>query len=365
MNLDNMSEHDFLQMLDKDFGIKFESGYTPVVADSNHSFREKANQLVGDVDTYTYNPNSNGVPGWYTLVNINKIIDQLLPVRRYEQIGGPLQYGGFTTNKAQYAMIGLEGQIEPYTDYGSTLISDINETFPTRDVYRGQTVIQYGDLEVATLAEAKVDAVSRKQYSAAMQIAIAQNRLFFYGNINGAGAFVSQIFGLLNDPQLNAATPATNGSSGSPLWSVKAANTATGANDIANDVIVTAMTVMQNQMGGNVELGAKYKLCVPTAAVSYMNSTNSFGLNATAIIKATLPGLEIVSTPEYNTLKSFQLIGPSPQGGDMVADLFTYKLRGHTLVPQMSSKRQKWSFGSSGCAIFQYAPIVTVSGILA
>jgi hypothetical protein len=363
MNFDNMTKDEYLSLLKNNYGIHFDprDGYTPIVTDSSKGLAK----LVGDVDTYVYNPASNGVPAWYTLVNINEVVEQLLPVRRYMQIGESLQYGGFTTNKAQYAMVAFSGQIEAYDDYSGTLDSDINVTFPTRDVYRGQTFIQYGDLETATMAEAKVDVVSQKQKSAGYQIAIAENKLFFFGNINAAGAFLSQTFGILNDPQLNAATPATNGSSGSPLWSVKAANTATGANDIANDVIVTAMTVMQNQMGGNVDQMSNFKLCVPTKAVSYMNSTNSFGLNAIAIIKATLPNIEIISTPEYGTINSFQLIGPTVGRDNVVKDLFTYKVRGHTLVPQTSSKRQKWSFGSAGCAILQYAPIVTISGITA
>lgn len=360
MNFENMTNDEYLSLLKNKYGVHFDArdGYTPVVVDSANGMK-----LVGDVDTYTYNPASNGVPAWYTLVNINTVVEQLLPVRRYMQIGEALQYGSFTTNKAQYVMVGLNGQIEAYDDFSGTLDSDINVTFPTRDVYRGQTFIQYGDLEVATLSEAKIDAISRKQASAGYQIAIAENKLFFYGNINNAGAFFSQTFGILNDPQLNAAVPATNGSSGSPLWSVKAANTATGANDIANDVIVTAMTALQNQMGGNVDQMSKFKLCVPTKAISYMNSTNSFGLNATEIIKSTLPNIEIISTPEYGTINSFQLIAPTVGIENVVKDLFTYKVRGHTLIPQVSSKRQKWSFGSAGCAILQYAPIVTVSGI--
>jgi hypothetical protein len=364
MNFDNMSKDQYLGLLKDNFGIFFE-GAVPMVTDSDRSFKDNALKLVGDVDTYTYNPASNGVPAWYTLVNINTVVEQLLPVRRYSLIGEPLQYGNFTTNIAQFGEVGFSGQIEAYDDFSGTQKSDFNATWPTRDVYRGQTFIEYGDLEVATMAEAKIDAVSRKQRSAAFQIAIAQNKLFFFGNINSVGAFLSRTYGILNDPQLNAATPATNGTSGSPLWSVKAANVATGANDIANDVIVTAMTVMQSQMGGNVDQMSKFKLCVPTVAISYMNAQNSFGLSATKIIKDTLPNIEIISTPEYQSINSFQLIGPTVDIENVAKDLFTYKVRGHTLVPQVSSKRQKWSFGSSGCALLQTAPVVTISGITA
>lgn len=358
MSIENMNSQEIIGLYKEKYGIHFD-GMHPIVCDSDAAFSKAA--LAFDVDTYGYNQASQGVPAWYTLVNLNKVVAQLLIKRAYMQIGDPLQQGNFETNVMQYATSALSGQVEAYGDFASTTISDNNYNFPTRDVYRGQTVIQYGELEVATLSTAKIDAIGQKQYSAAMAIAIAQNKLFFFGNLNSSAAFITQTFGLLNDPAANSATPATNGTGSSPLWSDKAQRGA--SQDIANDVIVTAFNVMQSQMGGNIDLTDKFKLCVSTTASAYLNATNSFGLNATEIIKKTMPNVEFVFAPEYSTIGSFQLIAIDAIQENMVKDLFTYKTRGHTLIPSMSGARQKWSFGSAGCGILNYAPVVTISGI--
>lgn len=362
MELEKYSQKEMIDLYRNKFGIHFDKSI-PIVCDSNHAFYENAEKLTMDVDTYSYNPASNGVPAWMTLVNLNKIVDQLLIKRAYMEIGEPLQYGNFETNTAQFGLIGLSGQVEPYADYSGTQMSDINATFPVRSVFRGQTLIQYGELEVATMSSAKIDVIAKKQYAAAMNIAIAQNKLFFYGNLNASSAFINQIFGILNDPQLNAATPAGNGGGSSPLWSVKA-TTASGAQDIANDVIVTAFSVMQSQMGGNIQLNDEFYLCCSPVASAYLNASNIYGLNAKTIIENTMPNIKFVYAPEYATIGSFQLIAATSLGENLVKDLFTYKARGHGIVRTSSTSfDEKWSFGSSGAAILMYAPIVTISGI--
>ncbi len=358
MELENFSQTDMIDLYKEKFGIHFDKSI-PLVCDNDISFKK----LAMDVDTYSFNPASNGVPAWMTLVNLNKVVMQLLIKRAYTQIGEPMQYGNFETNTAQFGVIGLSGQVEPYADYSGTQMSDVNATFPVRSVFRGETNIQYGELETATMSAAKIDVIAKKQYAAAMNIAIAQNKLFFYGNLNSSSAFINQIFGILNDPQLNAATPATNGGGSSPLWATKA-GTASGAQDIANDVIVTAFSVMQSQMGGNIELDDEFYLCCSSVASAYLNAANLYGLNAATIIKNTMPNIKFIYAPEYATIGSFQLIAAKSLGENMVKDLFTYKTRGHGIYRTSSTSfSEKWSFGSSGAAILMYAPIVTVSGI--
>lgn len=365
MSVQNFSPEQMIDLYKKDYGIHFteRDGYNSIVCDSDRNFKNTAQKMAMDVDTYSYNPSSSGVPAWMTLINLNKVVDQLLIVRRYMEIGEPMQFGNFASQTAQYGLIGLTGQVEPYSDFSGTLTSDVNATFPVRDVFRGQTLIQYGELEVATMSEAKIDVISKKQYSAAMQIAITQNKFFFYGNLNASSAFITQTFGILNDPGLNAATPATNGQSSGPSWATKSAS-ASGAVDIAQDVIVTAYKVMQTQMGGNINIDDEFMLCCSTTAAPYLNTTNSFGLTAIDIIKKSIPNIKFVFAPEYATIGSFQLIATKSLGENLVKDLFTYKARGHGIVRTSSTSfDEKWSFGTAGCAILQYAPIVTISGI--
>jgi len=359
---ENMTQRELITHFKEKYGIHFDGSYNPLVCDSA-VFKKTVRKLAMDDDTFSYNPASNGVPAHLTLVNLGKVIEQLLPTRRYTEIGEPLQYGGFETNTAELITVSPNGQVEPYADYSGTQMSDVNATFPTRDVFRGQTNIQYGELEVATMSTAKLDIVSKKQYAAAMNIAIAQNKLFFFGNLTSGGAFINHNFGLLNDPGLNAAVPVTNGGSGSPSWIVKA-GTATGAQDIANDVIVTAYAALQAQMGGNVSLDDEFYLCCSTAAAAYLNNTNSFGNNATRIIEMTMPKIKFIFAPEYATIQSFQLILAKAIGENPVKDMFSYKVKGHGVTKTSpTSFSEKWSFGSFGAGILQYAPIVTCSGI--
>ena len=359
MSIENMNQHEIINMYKEKYGIHF-NGMNPIVTDSDREFNRIA--LTMDTDTYGWNQGSSGVPAWFTLVNLNKVVAQLLIKRAYMEIGEPLQQGNFETNTMEYATSALNGEIEAYGDFVGTSVSDNNYNFPTRSVYRGQTVIQYGELEVATLSAAKIDAIGQKQYSAAMNIAIAQNKMFFFGNLNSSAAFINQNFGLLNDPSLNAATPAPDDTGSSPLWSDKSARGA--SQDIANDVIVTAYGVLQSQMGGNISYDDKFYLCLSPVASSYLNTTNTFGLSAEEMIRKTFKNLVIITAPEYQTIGSFQLIAVDTIGGEnMVKDLFTYKTRGHTLIPSMSGARQKWSYGSAGCGILNYAPIATISGI--
>ena len=281
------------------------------------------------------------------------------------EIGEPMQYGNFASTTAQYGLIALNGGVEPYSDFSGTQVSDFNATFPTRSVFRGQSLIQYGELEVATMSEAKIDAISKKQYSAAMAIAIAQNKLFFFGNLTAGGAFINQIFGLLNDPQLNPAVTVQMGASGQTTWPLKS-QSPYGAQDIANDVLVQAFAIMQTQMGGNISLTDEFLLCMSTKASAYLNATNQFGLNAAEIIKNTMPNIKFVYAPEYQNVNggSFQLIAAKSIGENLVKDLFTYKARGHGMYRSSSTSfTEKWSFGSSGCAILMYAPIVSISNI--
>ncbi len=153
MSIEKMDTHEIVNMYKEKFGIHF-NNMNPIVTDSDYEFKNKA--LTMDADTFAYNPASSGVPAWYTLVNLNKVVAQLLIKRAYMQIGDPLQQGNFETNNMQYATSALSGQVESYGDFVATTISDNNYTYPTREVYRGQTVIQYGELEVATLSAAKI-----------------------------------------------------------------------------------------------------------------------------------------------------------------------------------------------------------------
>ena len=316
--------------------------------------------MAMDALNANWNPNSNGTPPQFLIQYAPDVIEQLTLKRAYLEIGREMQIGDFSTEQQAVPVEGLVGYIADYDDYSSDGKSDNNYTFPMRDIYVGQTVIQYGERETAQLAKAKINAAANKQFSAAETIAIAQNKLFFFGNQNSAGAFLAQTYGLLNDPDLVPYTPVAAGAtSGSVTWSGKQSQ------EIYTD-INAAYAILQSQLGAKLTPKDRLLLCVSGVASSYLGATNSYGLaTAWSLIKAQYPNIELVTAIEYgnNQGGSFQLIAIDKIRSGAVRDLFTYKFMAHMVSPQGSSFRQKFSFGSGGCLLSLPAAVASMSGI--
>ena len=318
-------------------------------------------RLAMDADTWSYGNPSNGVPYQFLTEYTRKPIQQILLKRAYMDIGKEYQMGSFSTQRVEIALQNLIGYVTPYGDYNDDAISDANYTWSPRDLYLGQTVIQYGDLEVEAGSSAKLDIIGGKRYSAAQSIAIAENKLFFLGNVTSGGAFVSKTFGLLNDPGLNASYPAPNGN-----WGTSGANQAT---NIINDINF-AFQKLATQLGNNVTQESKLLLAVSAEAGSYFGTPTTLGITVAAMISSIYKNIRIVYAPEYKTLTSgtdnlggFQLIAEDCVSEGAVGDLFSYKYRSHGTVRKDSSYREKISFGSGGAAVFAPAGVVTVTGL--
>lgn len=343
-------------------GIYFDHGDTVILdhPDEFSSLRGMDSNLIRgmDADTPVYNISSTGVPFQFLTEYAKKPIKQILMKRAYTQIGKEMQMGNFATQNVLIPVEGLVNEVAVYDDYSTTGTSDVNNTYPQRDIYRGQTVIQYGDLEVEATAEAKIDIIGSKRYSAAQAIAIAQNKLFFVGNVNSSGQFISKTYGVLNDPGLNPSLPAPNGN-----WSLA------NALNIYNDFLY-AFQQLVTQMGNNVDQRAKMKFATSGQAYVYINAVTTLGISVAAMIKGAFPNVEFITAPEYLTLASgsdalggFQLILEDAIDEGAVVDLFSYKYRGHGTVRQASSFIEKVSFGSGGCGTFAPLAVVTITGL--
>lgn len=320
----------------------------------------KANQsLMGmDADTPVFNINSQGVPFQFLTAYAKKPINQILMKRAYSQIGEEYQMGDFATQNVMIPVQGLVNEVQVYDDYSTSGTSDVNNTYPLRDVYRGQTVIQYGDLEVEATASAKIDIIASKRYSAAQAVAIAQNKLFFVGNVNSSGQFISKTYGILNDLGLNASLPAPNGN-----WSLA------NALNIYNDFLY-AFAQLQTQMGNNVDANSRMLFATSGQAFTYINAVTTLGISVSKMIKDAFPNLEFVTAPEYLTLASgsdalggFQLILKDAIDEGAAVDLFSYKYRSHGTIKQVSSFIEKISFGSGGCGVLAPLAIITITGL--
>lgn len=338
-----------------DKGIHFDRSLNPVFVNDSQAAR-----MAMDVDTPVFNPPSNGVPPQYLIAYANQVIEQLLLKRAWQEIGADYQMGSFSTDSIMVPVQGISGYTSPYGDYSGSGEATVNNTFPMRDFYRGQTHAQYGELEEAQLAEAKINIVSSSQYSVAQTIAIAENKAFFYGNVDSSGVFLQKNYGLLNNPANNSYTPVAAGlQSGNVPWSEKYSQ------EILQDVIA-AYAILQEQLGSNLTKKDRLLLCCSGIASAYLNNSNTFGgVSAIDLIKGAFPNLVEVTAPEYadNQGGSFQLIAIDKLPGGAVRNLYSYIYRAHRLIPQESAFRQKFSFGTGGCLVALPQAIANMSSI--
>ena len=91
------------------------------------------------------------------------------------------------------------GGVTAYSDFANNVTADVNNEWVERGNFLFQSVLRYGELEEATAARAKLTLASSKQRSAAYIMANAHNKFNLYG-VAGRN-----IYGMLNDPNLNAA----------------------------------------------------------------------------------------------------------------------------------------------------------------
>lgn len=313
------------------------------------------NGMAMDADTWLYNQPSNGVPLEFLVEYSKKPIKQILLKRAYNQIGAEYQMGGFATQTVRIPVQGLVAQVSSYGDYSADPISDANYTWSPRDLYRFQTVIQYGDLEVEAGGMAKLDIIGGKRYSASQAIAITQNKLFFTGDLISTGVFASKTFGILNDPALNPAIALTGG------WA-----TAT-TNSIIND-INKLFQQLQTQTGNNVSQDTRLLLCLSGEASAYLSTPNAnSSFTVAQVLRETYPNLQIVVAPEYKTLSSglggIQMIAIDLIDEKAAVDLFAYKYRSHGTIRQLSSYQEKVSASSGGCGVLAPAAVVTGTGL--
>ncbi len=327
----------------------------------NPTFVSKNIAMAMDSDTTAYGLPSNGIPPNYLTAYAQQVIEQLLIKRAYMQIGISMQMGDFWTDSVLVPVQNIIGGTAGYDDYSTEGKSTVNNTFPMRDFYLGQTNVQYGEREESQLAQAKINIVASNQYAAAQNIAIAQNRAFFFGNVNSSGVFLSKNFGLLNNPANHAFTPVIAGvQSGKIAW-----NDGKYSQEILQDIIA-AYAILQEQLGANISTSDKLQLNLSGVASAYLNNSNTFGAEpAIVLIRKAFKNLEVVEAQEYGTIQggSFQLIAPDAVLGGSVRDLFSFKYRAHRLVPDGSSFRQKFSFGTGGCLVAMPQAIASMSSI--
>lgn len=297
-------------------------------------------------------PNAT-VPAYMRTYANPRVIEVLTAERAYRKIAPEVKNGDFTTAFTQFRCLEFTGETTPYGDYDGNGVSGVNTAFPVREQYRFQTTIKVGDLEQKMNAEAKIDLFAEKQKSAAINIDIAFNKYALYGVAGKA------VYGLLNDPSLNAAiTPISQG--GVTAWSGKTANQQM---EDLNKLVAQLYT----QGAGHIDDSTKTKLLVSPAALAAMNKVNDYGVTMKKMVADTYPNMEIVVVPElYNSTldtSTMMLMAEEILGQPVVEFGYADKYFAHEVVRELSSLAQKVSAGTYGAIVQLPFAIGTMTGI--
>ena len=275
--------------------------------------------------------------------------------RNANMLFGEVKKGDWVTAYVKFRVQEYTGHTTVYSDYADGAVSGVNENWLAREQYPFQTTIRYGDREAAVSAEAKINIASEKQRAAANTLAIDLNKFYLFG-VEG-----KEIYGLLNDPNLNASiTPGTAAGGSDTEWAEKTAN------EIYNDVISLSAHLKQNSMGliGN---NNKLVLAVSQESDGMLAKINELGLSVRQMLKNEFGDrLEIVQIPElYNATSgsTIMLMAKDILGAPVAQLAFGEKFRAHQPVRGLSCWMQKFSASTYGAIIYYPFAIATMEGV--
>jgi hypothetical protein len=355
-------------ILTEQYGVAWEPGCEPYGLVSTDPERGCDPGMAMDaLPALNLDPNA-GIPTMFTTWVDPDIYEVMFsPLRATEIIGPERRTGDWTEQTAMFPIEEVVGETTAYGDYNNSGENSGNVGFPQRQSFLFQTIIEYGDLEVARYARARVNWITAKQRSRVRQLNTYHNFSYFYG-IAGI-----QCYGLLNDPNLPASISPALKAYGGTTWLVGNQIKAT-ANEIFNDIVATFLQAV-TQNGGLVDRESEMILGLDPQHEGALVQTNSFGVNVSDLLKKNFPKMKVVSAVQYGPVSTqqpqgqpsglslMQLIFPEVEGQRTAFPAFNEKLRAHRVIFEMSAARQKMTSGTFGSVIRYSAGIASMAGI--
>lgn len=111
-------------------------------------------QLAMDAAASTA-PNIGAPAALYTYID-PRIVQVLFGVTNASKFFAPNKVGSWEQDFATFEVEEIEGNVTAYNDYADGVTTDVNYNFPSRQIYRYQTTIKYGDLESDKASAAKI-----------------------------------------------------------------------------------------------------------------------------------------------------------------------------------------------------------------
>jgi hypothetical protein len=291
-----------------------------------------------------------GVPVELTAYIDPEVVPILTAARNAREIFRDRKVGDWTTPYMRFPLEEITGSTQPYSDDANGITTDVNMNWPSREQYVFQTTMRYGDREQAMTAQAKIDLAGRKQQAAARIIEIDSNKFRLLGV---AG---KSIYGLLNDPNLPAAT------------ALGTAWTAATADTIYNDILTKLYGKIAERSGSLVTPDSNLVIACSPAVMTKLGTSSTYGITTLDMLKQYFSNLKVVSLPECESVSGgdhMYMIATDILGARTAEYPFGMLFEAGRVVPRMSSFEQKFKASTYGCLVYYPFAIASITGMTA
>lgn len=308
-------------------------------------FQPSVTRLAQDADPQPQLGPNGGIPNIVsTFIDPTIVRTLFTPNRAAEILGSEEKKGAWAQDSFMIQRIEETGDTVAYDDYSNQGGVQVTSNWEGRDVYRFQTMVQYGELEQERYGLAMLPYVAEKQRTAINVINQDANKFYFYG-VDGL-----RNYGLLNDPALpTPIVPLTVG--GNVLWSSKQVV------DKYNDILALYEQLVEQSngvVGDGVDMNSRLVLAMSNKlSVNLKSSNEIFATSLEDLLKKAFPNMRIETAPQYSTEAGelIQLFAEEAQGQRVGFTAYSEKLRTHPLVTDVSSYKQKYSATTYGAVI--------------
>lgn len=240
----------------------------------------------------------------------------------------------------------MTGASEPYTDYANGVTSGVNYDFQSRKQYIFQTSITYGDREVDVTSLAKLDLIADKQKAAAETLDRDFNKFALLGVAGQA------IYGLLNDPNLPAATAVAT-------WR------GMGSDVIYNSIVNDLFGKLVERSQGYVTETTTLKLVVSPAVSRLLGQKNQYGISVKEMLDGYFTNLTVIVLPECASMTAGDTCFMVADGvfGNTMEIPFGDKVRMGRVIPEESSYHQKLVATTYGGVVYYPMLVASITGM--
>jgi len=319
---------------------------------------ENSHAVAVDSDTYQFNIPSSGVPLPLLTIWTTRMLEQLYKKVTLAKITGSWQQGTPGIQEIKIPIAAYNGKTAIYNDFSASGNTSVNINWLTRSIGYFEQTLGWGTMQQAQFGLAKIDYVNKLREALTISVSQFQNDLGFQGYTGIPDTDSPQIFGILNEPNLNAAISLP--ADGQVPGTVTATTSWAGKNfnQIVRDVQLLIASVL-TEAAGHATTESRFLLAIPPSAQAYLSTPNPIASESVReYLGKAFPGIEIVIIPNFEaalvttgaeTNQTVIMALFQHENGEMPYDeIFVTKWLGHRPVAMHSSITEKISMGLGG-----------------